>query len=74
MTTRCFIQDTQFVVYLAPHEFDLTHVQPTAEVAKIEWLTPTEALADFKSGKVSMMPPQFYLMTLLAEQGLGNAF
>ncbi|KAA8899157.1 hypothetical protein TRICI_006385 [Trichomonascus ciferrii] len=63
---------TQFYLYQAPHAFDLQHVK-SSEVDKIEWLSPDEALSQFKSGNISMMPPQFYLMTALSEKGIQGA-
>lgn len=59
---------TQFYLYHAPHAFDLQDVR-SSEVDMIEWLSPDEALSQFKHGNLSMLPPQFYLMTALSEKG-----
>lgn len=44
-----------------------------SEVEKLEWLTPLDALTLFKQGKIKLMPPQFYLMTSIFENGLDKA-
>ncbi|VVT48970.1 uncharacterized protein SAPINGB_P002040 [Magnusiomyces paraingens] len=43
------------------------------EVEKLEWLTPWEALTQFQKGKIKLMPPQYYLMNLLFEEGIDKA-
>ena len=60
---------TQFFIYKAPEKFTF---QPslTEEIEHVEWLTPLEALTLFKEGKISLMPPQYYLMTALHERGV----
>lgn len=63
---------TQFYLYHAPHAFDLQNVK-SSEVDMIEWLSPDQALSKFRSGAISMMPPQFYLMTALSEKGTEGA-
>lgn len=60
---------TQFYLYQAPHAFDLQDVR-SPEVDMLEWLSPDQALHQFTSGNISMMPPQFYLMTALSERGI----
>lgn len=48
-------------------------IATSREVEKLEWLTPWEALTQFREGKIKLMPPQYYLMTLLFEEGVDKA-
>lgn len=43
------------------------------EVEKLEWLTPFEAIQKFREGHIKLMPPQFYLMTAILENGIDKA-
>lgn len=61
---------TQFFVYETPERFQFPSFQKSAEVERLEWLTPDEALAAFRAGEVSLMPPQFFLMTRIQRDGL----
>lgn len=64
---------TQFYACEVPEKFQFPERSSTGEVEKVEWLTPEEALNLFKQGKISMMPPQFYILTALHEKGLKGA-
>ncbi|ANB14057.1 hypothetical protein AWJ20_5013 [Sugiyamaella lignohabitans] len=61
---------TQFFVYFSEEKLDFSHISPNNEVQKVEWLTATQALEDFKTGKVALMPPQFYLLSSIKESGV----
>lgn len=56
---------TQFFLYNAPEEFDLSWFKRSSEAEALLWISPSEALAEFKAGKFLMFPPQAYIMTLL---------
>lgn len=63
---------TQFFVYKVPQGFDLTGVK-SDEAEILEWLTPDETLDRFSQGTLTLMPPQFYLVTAIKEFGLEGA-
>lgn len=73
---------TQFFVCKVPEAYSFPELPPISaapgadrggEVELLEWLTPLEALTLFREGKIKLMPPQFYLMTLILEHGLDGA-
>lgn len=68
--------DTQFYVYTIPQDItkELSDdFLPNSEVDLLEWLSPEQVLRQFKQGKVTLMPPQFYLMTTVHERGVDGA-
>lgn len=74
---------TQFYLCRVPQPFEFPELPPLSssfeaseqspEVELLEWLTPLQALDAFKQGKIKLMPPQFYLMTMILEHGLDGA-
>ncbi|CAN6620152.1 hypothetical protein TRVA0_008S00276 [Trichomonascus vanleenenianus] len=63
---------TQFYVCKVPRTVDLSHVK-NDEVDLLEWLTPAEVLTRFKEKQVTLIPPQFYLMNAIRDNGLEGA-
>jgi 8-oxo-dGTP pyrophosphatase MutT (NUDIX family) len=61
---------TQFFVYQSREKFEFPTFEKSNEVEKLEWLQPHEAIEAFKAGGVSLMPPQFFLMTRIQRYGL----
>lgn len=64
---------TQFYIYKAANMFKFPDHSMTKEIEKVEWLTPLQALTLFKENKISIMPPQFYILTALLEKGVDGA-
>lgn len=67
MSNRRFV--TQFFIYFSPTTLDTSRVATNSEVEKIDWLTPQDAIQGMRDGKLSMMPPQFYLLHSLQTRG-----
>jgi nucleoside diphosphate-linked moiety X motif protein 19 len=64
--------DTHFFLSVLPKPEDsmLQSSSATAdgsEISLLQWVTPSEALSAFKNKKIRMFPPQFYLLTELAQ-------
>uniref|UniRef100_A0A060T0Y9 ARAD1C12210p n=1 Tax=Blastobotrys adeninivorans TaxID=409370 RepID=A0A060T0Y9_BLAAD len=64
--------EAQFYVYSIPAPFPVSHIK-NREVELLEWLSPSQALDNFKAGKLSFMPPQFYIITAILEKGVQGA-
>lgn len=64
---------TQFFLYNAPEEFDLSWFKRSSEAEALLWISPSDALAKFNKGEFSMFPPQAYIMTLLKHFGQERA-
>lgn len=60
--------DTRFYVYCATGTEDVRQASAdNSETVQLLWLTPDEALAAVFEGTLTMVPPQFYILTELAE-------
>lgn len=64
---------TQFYIYKAPKTFDVSKVLKSREVDLAEWLSPEDALNKFRHRNISLVPPQFYMLTAISEQGVDKA-
>jgi len=64
--------DTHFFLSVLPRPEDAMTQSSSAspdggETTSLQWMTPSEALGAFKDRKIRMFPPQFYLLTELAQ-------